>query len=198
MKERRTRDKEKTIHDILTAARRLFSEKGLHGTSIRDIEQASGVSKGLILHHFESKEKLYAAVQDELMKDYVNFLASQRDRASNLKEALYTTIQSSLEHSRRHQEHRRITLWSYLEGQDRSTELDKRFTLALVETMRAGQKAGIVRDDIDPFFIPFIIKGAIDNWIQKETLLETLAEHNQPLPPSDKVLAAALAKLFLK
>jgi len=64
MNDRRQRDKNRTIQEVLIAATSLFSEKGLHGTSIRDIENASGVSKGLIMHHFGSKENLYTAVQD--------------------------------------------------------------------------------------------------------------------------------------
>ena len=75
MVNRRQRDKDQTVQEILTATRRLFSEKGLHGTSLRDIEMASGISKGLILHHFESKENLYAAVQDLLIQEYTAWMA---------------------------------------------------------------------------------------------------------------------------
>ena len=78
MNDRRQRDKEQTVQDILKAAIDLFSQKGLHGTSLRDIEKASGVSKGLILHHFETKENLYAAVQDSLNQAYVSWMAARR------------------------------------------------------------------------------------------------------------------------
>lgn len=43
---------------IRDAALRLFTERGIDGTSIRDIAAAAGVSSGLIRHHFGSKEAL--------------------------------------------------------------------------------------------------------------------------------------------
>jgi len=40
------------------AAIRLFTERGVDGTTVRDITQAAGVSPGLLRHHFGSKEAL--------------------------------------------------------------------------------------------------------------------------------------------
>lgn len=43
---------------IRDAALRLFTERGVDGTSVRDIAAAAEVSSGLIRHHFGSKEAL--------------------------------------------------------------------------------------------------------------------------------------------
>jgi AcrR family transcriptional regulator len=40
----------------------LFAEKGVPGTSIRDIAQAAGITEGLIYHYFPSKSALLQAV----------------------------------------------------------------------------------------------------------------------------------------
>jgi TetR/AcrR family transcriptional regulator, regulator of cefoperazone and chloramphenicol sensitivity len=57
---------------IRDAAMRLFAERGLDGTSIRDIARAAGVSGGLIRHHFGSKDGLRAACDtyalDQIMR----------------------------------------------------------------------------------------------------------------------------------
>jgi AcrR family transcriptional regulator len=45
---------------ILTAALRVFSEKGLAATRISDIATASAISQGLLYHYFPSKEDIYA------------------------------------------------------------------------------------------------------------------------------------------
>ena len=198
MSARRARDKDQTIRDILSAAKSLFSEKGLHGASIRDIETASGVSKGLILHHFGSKEKLYAAVQDQLISDYVTMMAGVRSQAENFLDLIAATMRNSLRHLKGNREYRRISLWSYLEGQERNTDLERRFTQALISAMQAGQASGLVREDIDPFLMPFIVRGAIDYWIRKESLVQELAAEDHPERGSDDHLIEALAKLFLK
>ncbi|RSM59839.1 TetR/AcrR family transcriptional regulator [Actinoplanes sp. ATCC 53533] len=46
---------------IRDAAIRLFAERGVDGTTVRDIAQAAGVSPGLLRHHFGSKEALREA-----------------------------------------------------------------------------------------------------------------------------------------
>ena len=199
MNTRRTRDKEKTIQDILAAARHLFSERGLFGTSIRDIENASGVSKGLILHHFGTKEDLYAAVQDQLAKEYIDMMAAQRQRSEDFREMVTSAIRNAFRHTKGNRDYRRIALWSYLEGKERNTELEQRFRMALIAAMREGQQSGLVRDDIDAFLMPFIIKGTIDYWVQKENLIQKLAANEQDQEGGlDERLIDALTKLLLK
>jgi AcrR family transcriptional regulator len=43
---------------IRDAAIRLFAERGIDGTTVRDIAKEAGVSPGLLRHHFGSKEAL--------------------------------------------------------------------------------------------------------------------------------------------
>ena len=199
MADRRQRDKDQTIQDILAAARHLFSEKGLHGTSLRDIENASLVSKGLILHHFETKENLYAAVQDLLVQEYTTWMAAQRGNSTELKEIITSAIREALSYTKENNEFRRISLWAYLEGQERATEFAKRFTTNLIEGMRTGQATGLVRDDINAFLMPFIVRGTIDYWIRSETLREEMSTGaGNTDGVSDEELVEALVRLFLK
>ena len=50
---------------LLDAAARLFSERGFHATSMRDIAKAVGMLSGSIYYHFESKEEMLLAVYEE-------------------------------------------------------------------------------------------------------------------------------------
>lgn len=47
---------------IITAVRRLFADKGFHGTTTRELAQAAGVSEALLFKHFPNKEALYSAM----------------------------------------------------------------------------------------------------------------------------------------
>ncbi len=49
---------------ILNSALTLFSDQGFHQTSVDQIAQHAGVSKGLTYNYFESKEALLAAIMD--------------------------------------------------------------------------------------------------------------------------------------
>lgn len=47
---------------IISAVRRLFAEKGFHGTTTRALAEAAGVSEALLFKHFPNKEALYSAM----------------------------------------------------------------------------------------------------------------------------------------
>ncbi|ARN75264.1 TetR/AcrR family transcriptional regulator [Oceanicoccus sagamiensis] len=70
---RRTQERtEITRAKVLEAATRIFSEQGFEGVSIRDIENAAGVQRGLVAYHFDDKDNLWKTVVDAtfgLMRD---------------------------------------------------------------------------------------------------------------------------------
>ncbi|HSP17337.1 MAG TPA: TetR/AcrR family transcriptional regulator [Thermoanaerobaculia bacterium] len=55
---------ERSRQHILDAALKLFSHRGYGATSVRDIAEAAGVSKGNVYHHFEDKETIFRALLD--------------------------------------------------------------------------------------------------------------------------------------
>src|SRR5512132_3796865 len=52
---------------ILAAALKLFSRRGYHGTSIRDIAEAARASTGNVYHHFPDKESIFKALIQEYL-----------------------------------------------------------------------------------------------------------------------------------
>src|SRR5215468_6339149 len=48
---------------IIQAVRRVFAEKGFHGTTTRALADAAGVSEALLFKHFPTKEALFSAMQ---------------------------------------------------------------------------------------------------------------------------------------
>jgi AcrR family transcriptional regulator len=48
---------------IIRAVRRVFAEKGFHGTTTRELASAAGVSEALLFKHFPDKEALFSAMQ---------------------------------------------------------------------------------------------------------------------------------------
>jgi len=56
---------ERSRTQILDAALKLFSHRGYGATSVRDIAEAAGVSKGNVYHHFPDKETIFRALLDQ-------------------------------------------------------------------------------------------------------------------------------------
>lgn len=53
---------------IRAAALRLFGEHGIRATTVRQIAEAAGVSPGLVIHHFGSKDGLRRACDEWMME----------------------------------------------------------------------------------------------------------------------------------
>ena len=50
---------------ILDGARRCFAEYGYDGATVRRLEEAIGLSRGAIFHHFRDKDSLFLAVAED-------------------------------------------------------------------------------------------------------------------------------------
>jgi AcrR family transcriptional regulator len=64
-----------TRQRILDAAADLFIEQGFAGTSVRDISERLGMTKGSLYYHFASKEDVLNALVTPLIEDLDEFIA---------------------------------------------------------------------------------------------------------------------------
>jgi AcrR family transcriptional regulator len=73
---------------IKQAALKLFSEKGFHSTSTRDITEAAGVSKGTLYWYWKSKEEVAFSLVSDMLDDFVQAIEAARDADSPAGERL--------------------------------------------------------------------------------------------------------------
>jgi AcrR family transcriptional regulator len=66
MKERLTRaqKRERTYEELISAAERLFTERGFHASTVDEIAFEAGYTKGAVYSNFDSKEDLFFAVYE--------------------------------------------------------------------------------------------------------------------------------------
>jgi TetR/AcrR family acrAB operon transcriptional repressor len=77
---RRTRDEAaETRNDILDAAERVFSERGVSHTSLDDIAKAAGVTRGAIYWHFRNKSELFTAMVNRVSLPIEEMVARSGD-----------------------------------------------------------------------------------------------------------------------
>src|ERR1700752_5027947 len=60
-----------TREAIEQAARKLFAERGFHGTTLADITSAAGKSAAVFYRYFADKEDLLAALAESFLHDVV-------------------------------------------------------------------------------------------------------------------------------
>ena len=70
----RNRNPEETRKKILEVSKELFLEKGFDNTSIQDIiDGLGGLTKGVIYHHFESKNEILQSIISENNQQILNY-----------------------------------------------------------------------------------------------------------------------------
>ncbi|WP_019632544.1 TetR/AcrR family transcriptional regulator [Actinomadura atramentaria] len=67
--------RERTRAALLTAARRLWAERGIHGASLDDIAAAAGLTKGAVYSNFTGKTDLVLALMERCTADQAGPLA---------------------------------------------------------------------------------------------------------------------------
>ena len=94
------KDKSQAMREkILNTATQLFIQKGSEKTSMQDIAQTAGISKGAIYHHFKSKDEIVLAVmrsRQELMEEEMKQWLKATENLTG-REQLQTILKSNLE-----------------------------------------------------------------------------------------------------
>jgi AcrR family transcriptional regulator len=87
--------------ELLTAALRVFAERGFAATRLEDVAASAGVSKGTVYLYFESKEHLFEAVVREAVTPRVEqamaFVAAFEGSTPNLIRKLFGMLEVVLE-----------------------------------------------------------------------------------------------------
>lgn len=82
---------------ILKTAARLFTEKGVHGTSLNDIADAACMSKGTLYYHYPAKEQLVLDIADAYINritDTVFVWMGEVNREISLRDAVLSLLEA--------------------------------------------------------------------------------------------------------
>jgi TetR/AcrR family transcriptional regulator, regulator of cefoperazone and chloramphenicol sensitivity len=129
---------------IRNAAMELHAEKGAANTTLREVARAAGVTPGLVVHHFGSKEALRRAVQQhmiDLLNDALGAVPSEGtpEEIGRARDASVRRL--ALEHPAFTRYVRRA-MFDPVEGESELFDVAADFTLAQVRELRA---AGLTR-----------------------------------------------------
>ncbi len=194
---RRRRDPEATRAAILAAATKLFIERGVAATSTREIGRRAGVTKSLIHHHFGSKEELWNEVKRHFFSEYYDhqkalLLASDNTDGELLRESMVAYF--------RFLQHRpdavRFMSWRCVEEDDICLDMEKELFELGAESIRAAQRNGGLRDDLDPFFLIKQMLALCEHWFQHKRLYSQLVPTGTDMTVEDERYLANIQRLF--
>ena len=78
----------RTRAEIVATAERHFAERGFEATRLDDIAADVGIQRAAIFYHFGDKQELYAAVLDEIFRDWTATLPRLGSTAERLEASL--------------------------------------------------------------------------------------------------------------
>lgn len=84
----RAESREQTRQALLRAAARLFGERGYQATSVDDVAEAAGFSKGALYYNFDSKEELFDALVEASIGAMTSSLEEALAGADTIEEKL--------------------------------------------------------------------------------------------------------------
>src|SRR5215217_3723270 len=85
---RRALAKQQTRLNVLAAARRLFSEQGYEGATIRDIAAAAGMSTGAVFANFTDKSDLFREIMTVDCEALLTAMREGAERGKGVEDVL--------------------------------------------------------------------------------------------------------------
>lgn len=142
---------EQTVEHILAVSSKLFIEKGFDKTSIQDIIQELGMSKGAVYHHFRSKDEILEAVMKRHFEQASQMLDDlvAETQAANVREKLIRILEHGIADPEAH------ALDSVLHAQIKNPQFVvagiqgsvNKDAAVIAELMREGQEDGSITTD---------------------------------------------------
>jgi AcrR family transcriptional regulator len=149
---------------LLAAAVRLFAAKGIERTSLAEIGEEAGYSRGLANHHFGSKAALVERLADLVQEEFVRSLLEVVGPGDDV-ESFVRLVQIYLGAVRARQVEARafLVMWgAALPGEASLRPVlvadDARFRDGVESYVRLGQTAGTISATVDPagFAVAFV------------------------------------------
>ena len=154
-----------TANRILIQAMRIFLEKGYHGTSVDDITQAAGLTKGALYWHFRSKEDLLKRIVEEYEKRFLDGLiqaVGEVQGGAHDKFEKYFRYNAAFSYYNRELCVSFATLAAELVGAHHGTEPEfrriyKKYQKFLSSFILQGKKEKVFKKEIDPDLAALIV-----------------------------------------
>lgn len=138
---------------ILSAATRLFAERGFDGTSLQEISDAVGIRKPSLLYHFSSKDELRRRVMEGLLAHWNELLPSLLVAATSGEGQFDSVLRETISFFAADPDRARLLMREVLDRPDEMGELVdthvRRWVAIIGNYIRKGIEQGNVHPDVD-------------------------------------------------
>lgn len=175
---------------LIDAASKLFAERGYHDSSVAEIGARAGVSRGLVNHHFGSKENLLAAVIDAHIADWEQGVVAPAIAGKHGLAALKAIIFAHLELAKRRPTHLLLLYRLMAEASDPRNSIDREFAALhrrwrelgrhwWDEGVSAGEIDVAIDQDTNASLIIGAVRGITFDWLTAPQSFDLDAAYRQ-------------------
>lgn len=187
---RRERRRAEIRERIVRAALRLFSERGVHATTVEDITNEADVGKGTFFNYFPSKDDILPHLCQLKMgkiREFVSRSLRSQDSMDQVLQELALILIEEFEESPALMQSILATFFSNPSARKQMAEDFLRDREILAELMAARQERGELRSDLTPQELALQFQRALFG----TTILWSFDQHNS-LPDSVKQMSNVL------
>ncbi|NDC82353.1 TetR/AcrR family transcriptional regulator [bacterium] len=197
-------DNDTTKGLLIRAASRLFAQKGLDGTTIKDIVDEAGVNVSLVSYHFNGKDGLFQACVRSMGQQNLEMakrLLEPADSIAEFKLKLEIFISELLTV---HAENPDVTRIIHREIENGSPFMDEVFQATFAEIFQTviqffidAQHKRLIRSDLDCFILSSIITGSIVQFGRMDNVGKRHFNRSIQDPTYRKAISSHLIESFI-
>ncbi len=184
--------------EILTAARRVFAQRGFDGTTVREVAHAARVNNAMIYYHFKDKGALYRAVLSDSFSTLIDIWNDPVFTSkTSVRRKIEKYVESFIHFQIGNEDLRRIMAMEFAGNSGNITWIcDQYFAdnyAHLVALLKEGMKRGELKKFEPSLAVTSLIGVIIHNFI-----LQPMAEHvhGKCMNLSSKKFGAFVTDLF--
>jgi AcrR family transcriptional regulator len=173
---KREKNKEQTKERILAAALALFREKGLEGTTTKEVSKKAGIAEGTLFNYFKTKEDLALYFFQKETDNLIDwFRAESRLQKAPLPEKLFAIIHRQLEYLEPYEDFIGAVFCRSLQPTStlsplsfESQELRLKYLRFIREILAEGEKRGVIPriGDLGAYAFGLFYLGIVAHWLQ--------------------------------
>ena len=93
-KRKRQLNKQQNRDSIILASRKVFTEKGIDSSNVREIASIAGLGSGTFYNYFDDKFEVFSVIVNRLISDFSNFIIPEINKAKNFDELVNIAFSS--------------------------------------------------------------------------------------------------------
>tara|TARA_A100001037_G_scaffold278353_1_gene279230 strand:- start:49 stop:663 length:615 start_codon:yes stop_codon:yes gene_type:complete len=93
-KRKRQLNKRQNRDFIILASRKVFTEKGLDSSNVREIVSEAGLGSGTFYNYFDDKVEVFLVIVNRLINEFSNFIIPKINKAKNFDELVSIAFNS--------------------------------------------------------------------------------------------------------